>query len=291
MTVQLTMFGIAVEELRPAAEIETISLDFESHPIRMIMIKGQPWWILADLARVLGYRDAEQAGRLLRERHKGTTLSGTPGIQSGMLLVSEAGLYRIMMRSDKPVADRFQDWITDEVLPSIRRTGSYTTRSRSRLARVAKKIKADQITAQSRCEVIDINRNSNQRLASEGACQRDFVTWHNGRYQGFFGQKAKELRKRLNLKDYQTPLDRMSGLALSQSHHAIFLAEKRIAEHVKATGQPMTFVEQAEVLEDSTRDIAGADFEKLGTGWIYGIVDDPRRGPVIDVIRAQLEAS
>jgi anti-repressor protein len=88
------------------------------------MIKGDPWWVLTDVARVLGYRDATAAGRILRDKHKGTHQTCTPGGEQEMLVVNEAGLYRLMMRSDRPEAERFQDWITHEVIPSIRRTGT-----------------------------------------------------------------------------------------------------------------------------------------------------------------------
>lgn len=47
------------------------------------------------------------------------------GFESSLTLVSESGLYKLIMRSDKPIAATFQDWVTREVLPSIRKTGGY----------------------------------------------------------------------------------------------------------------------------------------------------------------------
>ena len=51
-----------------------------------------------------------------------------------LTLILESGLYKLIMRSDKPEAATFQDWVTQEVLPSIRKTGSYGTQERLALA-------------------------------------------------------------------------------------------------------------------------------------------------------------
>ena len=107
-----------------ADAIERI-FDFGGHEIRVVLIDGNPWWIAADVARVLGYRDSEKATRTLRSRQKGTRSVGTPGGTQSMTVVSESGLYRLVLRSKRADAERFQEWIEDEVLPSIRRTGGY----------------------------------------------------------------------------------------------------------------------------------------------------------------------
>ena len=95
--------------------------------IRTAEIGGEPWFCLADICRPLGLRASACRGRLKQE---GVISSDTPtnsGIQK-MLYVNEANLYRVIIRSDKPEAERFTDWVTEEVLPSIRKTGSYQTR-------------------------------------------------------------------------------------------------------------------------------------------------------------------
>ena len=65
---------------------------------------GDPWWVLSDVAEILEYRDAEKAARLLRPKHRTTPLKGTLGVRSDQVLISEPGLFRLMMRSDKPEA-------------------------------------------------------------------------------------------------------------------------------------------------------------------------------------------
>lgn len=149
------LFGHPIED-RPKRSTAPaiIRLHFEERRIRVVLRGGEPWWVLSDIAKALGYRDAEQAKRLLREKHIGTTPSGTPGIPDGALIISEPGLYRLMMRSNQPHAERFQDWVTDEVLPTIRKTGGYTL---SRTAKIAKRNRCDLDTARVRGEQIDAN--------------------------------------------------------------------------------------------------------------------------------------
>ena len=95
--------------------------------IRTAEIAGEPWFCLADICKPLGLRAAACRYRLKPE---GVISSDTPtnsGVQK-MLYVNEANLYRVIIRSDKPEAERFTDWVTEEVLPSIRKTGTYQTK-------------------------------------------------------------------------------------------------------------------------------------------------------------------
>ena len=87
---------------------------------------GEPWFVAADVARVLGYDHTPHATRLLdeeeRDVHKVDTLGGT----QEMTMVNESGLYHLVLLSKKPEAKKFRKWVTEEVLPSIRKTGSYS---------------------------------------------------------------------------------------------------------------------------------------------------------------------
>jgi len=101
-----------------------------SQPVRTISIDGDPWFVLADVAKILGYRDAEHASRLLRDHQFNTLPQGIAaelGQRGGRAptIATEGGLYRLVIRSNVAMAEQFQDWVTDEVLPAIRRTGSY----------------------------------------------------------------------------------------------------------------------------------------------------------------------
>lgn len=103
--------------------------NFNNNPVRVVMIDGEPWFVAADVARVLGYRDAANAVRILRDKETGTHLMSTRGGLQELKVITEQGLYRLVMRSDKAEAEAFQDWVTGEVLPAIRRTGAYVASS------------------------------------------------------------------------------------------------------------------------------------------------------------------
>lgn len=99
--------------------------DFEDNAVRMIEKDGEPWFVAADVARVLEYRDAEVACRALDDDEKGTLIVCTPGGTQEMRGINESGLYHLVLVSRKPEAKKFRKWVTAEVLPSIRKTGAY----------------------------------------------------------------------------------------------------------------------------------------------------------------------
>lgn len=93
--------------------------------LRVVMVDGEPWWVGRDIAALLGYRDAANALRIVDAEDRGTHRVSTPGGDQHLSTVNEAGLYRLIMRSDKPIAQPFQRWVTREVLPEIRKTASF----------------------------------------------------------------------------------------------------------------------------------------------------------------------
>ncbi len=99
--------------------------DFEDNAVRVIEKDGEPWFVAADVARVLEYRDAEVACRALDDDEKGTLIVCTPGGAQEMRGINESGLYHLVLVSRKPEAKKFRKWVTAEVLPSIRKTGMY----------------------------------------------------------------------------------------------------------------------------------------------------------------------
>jgi prophage antirepressor-like protein len=109
-----------------------------------VTIGSDPWFVAADVCRALGlavshtgYVEVWNANRHLPPTEKMTLPKGSPHLTRGAFgaafgnkapsvgLVSEPGLYKLAMRSDKPQAKAFQDWIAYQVLPSIRKHGIY----------------------------------------------------------------------------------------------------------------------------------------------------------------------
>lgn len=96
--------------------------------LRATVLEGQPWFVGKDAAEALGYKSARDAITAhVPAGHRRSRQIPAPGavpLQEGQI-ISEAGLYRLIMRSSLPTAVEFQEWVTDVVLPTIRRTGGY----------------------------------------------------------------------------------------------------------------------------------------------------------------------
>lgn len=86
---------------------------------------GQPWFVAKDVCDSLGIGKYRDALSRLDDDERGSLLVDTPGGPQTVGTVSEAGFYKLVMRSRKPEAKAFQRWVTHEVLPAIRRTGGY----------------------------------------------------------------------------------------------------------------------------------------------------------------------
>ncbi|NIL41575.1 phage antirepressor protein [Salinispora arenicola] len=108
----------------PGREITTF--EFGDLPLRTVTVGNEPWFVAADVARLLGYRMASDMTRRLDEDDRGTRSVRTPSGQQSMTVISEAGLYAAILGSQVEGAREFKRWVTHDVLPAIRRTGSYT---------------------------------------------------------------------------------------------------------------------------------------------------------------------
>lgn len=101
------------------------TFDFDENPVRVIEKDGTPWFVAADVARVLDIQNIRQNLNELDDDEKDVCNTYTPGGQQEMRVINESGLYNLIFRSRKPEAKRFRKWVTGEVLPAIRKTGSY----------------------------------------------------------------------------------------------------------------------------------------------------------------------
>lgn len=98
---------------------------FESQEVRFVGTPDKPEWVAADVCGCLELSDTSKSLETLELDEKGTKNVRTLGGEQEMLTVTEPGLYRLIFKSRKPVAKRFQRWVFHEVLPSLRRTGKY----------------------------------------------------------------------------------------------------------------------------------------------------------------------
>lgn len=105
---------------------DLIPFHFDAHEIRVHLDeRGAPWWVAKDVCDVLGIKNPTDALKALEPHEKALEKVETLGGSQQLLVTNEAGLYRLIFRSNKPDAKRFQSWVFGEVLPAIRKTGHY----------------------------------------------------------------------------------------------------------------------------------------------------------------------
>lgn len=94
--------------------------------VRTAIVDGEPWFCLTDVCDVLLISHVATVSRRLDDDQKGVVLTHTIKGEQSLVYVNESGLYDVILRSDKPEAKPFRKWVTSEVLPAIRKTGSYS---------------------------------------------------------------------------------------------------------------------------------------------------------------------
>jgi anti-repressor protein len=100
---------------------------YDGKEVRTVQINGEIWWVLTDVCNALGLSNPTKVAARLDEDERSNLELGRQGVVN---IVNESGLYKVIMRSDKPNAKPFTRWVTHEVLPSIRKHGAYITSSK-----------------------------------------------------------------------------------------------------------------------------------------------------------------
>ncbi|CAB4008218.1 Hypothetical predicted protein [Paramuricea clavata] len=169
---------------------------------------GTIYFAAKELALTLGYtRPNEAVTTNTRERMRttlgeirGTVTNRTPfdvrgGEQPNTVFITESGLYRLLMKSRLPVAEQFQDWISEDVLPSIRKTGKYA------LPGVMKAI--DNVKDEELCELIgDERKEARKKLVNKSNRLKDPEKVESGRKGGESTQKKiRETKEELEEKE------------------------------------------------------------------------------------------
>lgn len=96
--------------------------------IRTVTIDNEPWFVAKDVCNILGVNNSRQAMTRLEDFEKNTVIlnDGNKG-NPNMAIISESGFYALVLSSRKPIAKPFRLWVTQEVIPSIRKNGIYQT--------------------------------------------------------------------------------------------------------------------------------------------------------------------
>ena len=107
---------------------ELKQFNFESNQVRALLINNEPWFVGKDVALSLGYKDTSDAlKKHVTDEDKLTRCFADSGQNRQMYVINESGLYALIFGSKLESAKRFKHWVTSEVLPQIRKTGSYAT--------------------------------------------------------------------------------------------------------------------------------------------------------------------
>ena len=105
----------------------TVFNNDEFGSIRTVTIESEPWFVGKDVAEVLGYQNGSRdINRHVDDEDKLCTKIEYAGQKREVTIINESGLYSLIMSSKLPTAKKFKRWVTSEVLPSIRKTGSYS---------------------------------------------------------------------------------------------------------------------------------------------------------------------
>lgn len=100
--------------------------EYQNNKVRTVDMDGEAWFVLKDVCEVLNIADHKVVVRRLDEDEVcQTPLTDSMGRQQSTTIINESGLYHVILRSDKPEAAPFRRWVTNDVLPAIRKTGSY----------------------------------------------------------------------------------------------------------------------------------------------------------------------
>ena len=101
--------------------------EYQNNKVRTVDVDGEAWFVLKDVCDVLHMDTSKlkQVADRLDDDEKGRYSVPTPGGEQATWIINESGLYHVILRSDKPEAAPFRRWVTNDVLPAIRKTGSY----------------------------------------------------------------------------------------------------------------------------------------------------------------------
>ena len=106
---------------------ETVS--FNEKNIRVVGSYDEPWFVAKDICNILELKNITETMKIIPEKWRSSEKLNTFGGEQNMIIINEAGLYKLIMRSNKPVAQKFQEVVCEEILPTLRKKGEYQIKS------------------------------------------------------------------------------------------------------------------------------------------------------------------
>jgi anti-repressor protein len=114
-------------------ETQISIFDFEKQQVRTVLIDNEIWFVASDVTKILGYLDGRKAVLTHTKGGFKKKLPTKGGMQE-LTLINESDLYSLVLKSDTKNSKQFQEWVTSKVLPSIRKTGSYSVSPKKELS-------------------------------------------------------------------------------------------------------------------------------------------------------------
>jgi prophage antirepressor-like protein len=216
---------------------------YEGSQVRTIVKDGEPWFVAKDVCEILELGNITLAlDRLEEDEFSSTKVTDSLGREQETYIVNEPGLYSLVLGSRKPEAKQFKRWITHEVLPTIRQTGTYTTKPMSTedmiilQAQSVKELKAD---------VDDLREQQGYQMERLEDVKRGLVDVNEPiRHQ--FNKAVKDLALRKG-KGWQQAYEWVYDLVSAQEHIDI----RRRAQNRGV--KPIDILEQSDLLVKAIR--------------------------------------
>lgn len=173
-----------------------IPFTYNSQQVRTIIKDGEPWFVAKDVCDILEIGNANMAAaRLDDDEVSQTEVIDSVGRLQNTNIINESGLYNLILRSDKPQAKPFRKWVTSEVLPSIRKTGSYSVKPVTALEALAQTVKVLQEQEQRVKQLESTTQTIKDTIITQPDNWReDLNRMFNRIVESIGGQRFRELR-------------------------------------------------------------------------------------------------
>lgn len=222
----------------------TIFSNEEFGDVRTILIDNEPWFVAADVCRALDIKNNRDALNRLDDDEKGVVLTDTLGGSQEMSTVNEAGLYVLVLGSRKPEAKAFKRWITHEVIPSIRKTGSYSTINRDNLSPELKMFYA---IADNQARVEMEQKRQAELIAQIDTTlsnMRDIFTNPIGDWRTEINDRVREISIKSGI-DYQVLWAEMYGRLENEAHCSLKRLQNNKKERMEKEGNTKSAIREA----------------------------------------------
>ena len=176
--------------------------EFNTSSVRVLMINKEPWFVAKDICQVLEIRNVSDAVSRLDDDEKGIAGIDTPGGKQDLVIVSQSGMYALVLTSRKSEAKAFRKWITSEVLPAINKTGKYERKTKKAIEQKSPEwIATRQQGKDERRKLTDAIKDYLDRHLELSDSKRKFMYCNASESLnlGLFAKRSKQLKTLLGL--------------------------------------------------------------------------------------------